>query len=115
MKHSEMVRLLRKHPTTILDALTPDVVDVMHACVGIAGEAGELLDAAKKQFAYGQQIDQENVIEELGDLEFYMEQLRQALGIARAATLRANKKKLAQRYPNFNYSDRAAKRRADKA
>ena len=49
--------------------------------VGVSGEAGELLDAVKKAVIYRKPLDLENVIEELGDLEFYMEGLRQGLEI----------------------------------
>jgi hypothetical protein len=55
-----------------------------------------------------------NVIEELGDLEFYMEQLRQALLLSREETLAANIAKLSKRYEGLNYSDAAAQARADK-
>ena len=58
-------------------------------------------------------IDIDNIIEELGDLEFYMEGLRQLLGIYRPEVLKANLKKLRERYP-AGYSDSAAIDRADK-
>ena len=45
-----------------------------------------------------QAIDRENVIEELGDLEFYMEGVRQNLGITREETLNHNIQKLSKRY-----------------
>lgn len=86
----------------------------MHAAVGIAGEAGELLDAVKKVWAYGKPIDLENAIEELGDLEFYMEALRQQIGVSREQVLQANQDKLAKRYPSLRYSDSLAQRRLDK-
>ena len=86
----------------------------MHAAVGIAGEAGELLDAVKKVWAYGKPIDLENAIEELGDLEFYMEALRQQIGVSREQVLQANQDKLAKRYPGLRYSDSLAQRRLDK-
>lgn len=86
----------------------------MHAAVGIAGEAGELLDAVKKVWAYGKPIDLENAIEELGDIEFYMEALRQQIGVIREQVLQANQEKLAKRYPGLRYSDSLAQRRLDK-
>jgi NTP pyrophosphatase (non-canonical NTP hydrolase) len=55
----------------------------MHATMGMATEAGELLDAIKKNWVYGKPIDYQNVIEELGDIEWYAEALRQALGVSR--------------------------------
>ncbi len=82
---------------------------------GIAGEAGELLDAVKKAVAYNRPLDVENVREELGDLEFYMAGLRQCCGITREETLIANKNKLGKRYSGHQYSDQQAHDRADKA
>lgn len=87
--------------------------DLMHMAVGIAGEAGELLDAIKKHWAYGKPIDLENVMEELGDLEFYMAGMRLLLNFTRSDCLLANREKLARRYGD-SYSDEAAIARADK-
>lgn len=86
----------------------------MHAAVGIASEAGELLDAVKKSWAYRKDLDYENVIEELGDIEFYLQALRSQLCIRRKETLESNYNKLMERYPSGQYSDEAAQARADK-
>src|SRR5688572_16463821 len=114
MTHPEMVRRLVQDPDKILDRLTPERVDYMHACLGIVTEAGELADACKKVIIYQQNVDYENLMEELGDLEFYMEQLRQCFGISREETLARNVDKLAKRYPGLEYSNEAAKARRDK-
>ena len=55
---------------------------MVHAVMGISGEAGELLDAIKKRWVYGKTLDIENVIEELGDIRFYMEALMNILDIS---------------------------------
>lgn len=113
--HAEMVADLSKPGQDIIDSLTPEKAHALHMAVGVAGEAGELLDAIKKHVIYNKPIDRENVVEELGDLEFYMEGLRSKLGITREETLTANYEKLAlKRYKN-GYSDQAAQERADKA
>ena len=88
--------------------------DLMHAAIGISGEAGELLDAMKKNWVYNKPLDYDNIVEELGDLEFYMEALRQQLDISREETLKENIKKLSKRYPH-GYTDQAAQERLDKA
>ncbi len=80
---------------------------------GIAGESGELLDAIKKHVIYNQPLDRDNVIEELGDLEYYAEGLRQCVGVTREETIARNIAKLTIRYGK-KYSDRAAHERADK-
>jgi len=113
--HREMVSYLVKAGDQILLELTPAKCNTWHMATGISGEAGELLDAVKKHVAYNKVMDLDNVIEELGDLEFYMEGLRQQLGINRDATLQHNYHKLMKgRYPN-GFSNEAAIARADKA
>ena len=77
--------------------------------------ASQLLDAIKKAVIYQKPLDIVNVIEELGDLEFYMEGLRQELHITREETLQATIDKLAVRYKGLQYSDTSAQERADKA
>jgi NTP pyrophosphatase (non-canonical NTP hydrolase) len=89
-------------------------LDLLHAAVGISGEAGELLDSVKKHWAYNQPVDLANLIEELGDLEFYMAAMRLVLGISRDQILQTNVDKLVARYP-VRYTDALAAARADKA
>lgn len=112
--HAEMVATLVKSPDDILSSLTAEKVDLIHAALGIAGEAGEAVDAIKKYAIYNKPLDRANVVEELGDLEFYMEQVRQRTGITREETLSANMAKLSVRYEGFKYSDQRAQDRADK-
>ncbi len=83
--------------------------------IGISGESGELLDAMKKRVVYRKELDRENVIEELGDLEFYLEGIRQGLGVTREQCIDANITKLSNRYASLKYSDDAAQQRADTA
>lgn len=112
--HTDMVAALVKPGAVIANEITPEQAHMLHMAVGISGESGELLDAIKKVVIYQKEVDRENVIEELGDLEFYMEGLRQGLGITRQETLNANVAKLAIRYADFKYSNEAAQARADK-
>lgn len=87
---------------------------LMHCAVGIAGEAGELLDAIKKTWVYGKSLDRANIIEELGDIEFYSEALRGLLNVTRDEVIAANIAKLQVRYPT-QYTDALALARLDKA
>lgn len=114
ISHEGMVTKLCKPGEQVRSEMTADGAHMIHMVLGIAGEAGELVDAVKKAAIYKQEVDIQNVIEELGDLEFYMEGLRQGLGITRAETISGNIRKLAKRYEGFNYSNDAAIARADK-
>lgn len=115
ISHADMVACLVKPGEDIAKELTAHDAHLLHMVVGISGEAGELLDAVKKSCIYRKPIDVNNVIEELGDLEFYLEGLRQGLGISREECLEANIEKLGVRYTGFKYSNEAAHARADKA
>lgn len=116
--YSEMVAALAKPGDEILESLSSDDCHSLHMVIGISGEAGELLDAVKKAVIYRKPLDLANVIEELGDIEFYMEGLRQGLGITRDMCIKANIYKLAlgpkARYKGGVYSDKAAQERKDK-
>jgi NTP pyrophosphatase (non-canonical NTP hydrolase) len=113
MKHEELVAALVKPGEIIAALMTADDAHLMHMAVGISGEAGELLDAVKKAVIYQKDLDMVNVEEELGDIEFYLEGIRQGLGITRQQCIDANIVKLQKRYGTV-YSDRAAQERADK-
>ncbi len=112
-QHATLVKSLAKNGGTIREELTPMDCHQLHMAVGICGEAGELLDAVKKRAIYQKELDIENVIEELGDLEFYMQGLRESLGITRWACLQYNIAKLTKRYGQ-TYSNTAAQERLDK-
>lgn len=113
MTHPQLVELLVKSPYVIQSSLTVQDVSLIHMVLGVCGEAGELLDAVKKQVIYRKELDRENIIEELGDLEFYLEGMRQSLNLTREEILAANIAKLQKRYAD-GYSDKAAHERADK-
>lgn len=113
-RHTKMVKDLAKDGKEIAENMTPHEAHLLHMAVGIAGEAGELLDAIKKHVIYKKELDYANVIEELGDLEFYMEGLRNPLNINRSTTLEQNYRKLSKRYSSGKYSNDQAQERADK-
>ena len=114
IRFEDMVAALVKSGQDIIDTLTPEKMHTIHMAIGVSGEAGELLDAVKKYVIYNKVLDRVNVVEELGDLEFYMEGLRQGLGITREETILANVAKLGVRYSSGSYSDKQAQDRADK-
>lgn len=91
---------------------TPNM-QLIHAAMGISGEAGELVDCIKKHVIYGQEMDMHNLIEELGDVEFYLEAMRQRIGLDREDILEANIQKLSVRYKGGFTTDES-KLRADK-
>lgn len=113
MTHPDLVKRLFKPGEEILQSISPLDCTILHAVLGISGEAGELLDGLKKAIIYRKPIDLVNIREELGDLEFYLEALRQSLNIEREETLEHNIIKLQTRYGE-SYSNNAAVERKDK-
>jgi NTP pyrophosphatase (non-canonical NTP hydrolase) len=108
-----MVASLVKPGENILVSLTPQKCHLLHMVLGIAGEAGELVDAVKKHVIYDKVLDLENVVEECADVLFYLSGMMQSLGITPTQCRTANMAKLAKRYPN-GYTNQAAITRADK-
>ena len=113
MNHQELVANLAKPGQDIVDELTPMQAFALHMAIGVSGEAGELLDAIKKFAIYQKPLDLENVVEELGDIEFYLQGIRQAFCIDREYVLQQNIEKLRKRYGQ-TYTNAAAIARADK-
>lgn len=66
-QHKDMVAALVKPGDAILATLTPLKVRLIHAAMGVAGEIGEIMDAT----------DDENFLEEAGDLLFFIRELRE--------------------------------------
>ena len=84
-----------------------DIIRLLHADMGICTESGELTDALKKFIFYGKEVDRINVIEEAGDLMWYIGLLVDALGITLDEVMTKNIAKLSTRYPD-KFTVRAA-------
>jgi NTP pyrophosphatase (non-canonical NTP hydrolase) len=89
---------------TATGAVTPRLE---HSVMGVVTEAGELMDAIKKTKIYGKQLDHVNLIEEAGDLMWYLAILADELQVSFEEIWEKNIKKLRQRYPE-KYTDEAA-------
>ena len=87
--------------------------DLLHAALGLTGEAGEFADAVKKHAIYDQPLNLENAEEELGDLLWYVALGCHALGVSMKDIAQRNINKLRVRYPE-KYDDELALIRMDK-
>lgn len=83
-------------------------VDLIHAALGVTSEAGELADAVKKHLAYGRPLDATNVVEELGDLLWYVALAADAVGVSLREVCVRNIAKLRRRYEGGRFTERAA-------
>lgn len=93
--------------------LTHQQFELVHAVLGLCTEVGELADTVKKHVIYRQPLDTENLVEEEGDVDWYLALLASAISTTRSIALEHNIAKLRKRYPD-GYNNQAAKDRADK-
>lgn len=92
---------------------SPKLIDGLHGAIGLAGEAGELLDIYKRWLIYGQKPDRDHVLEECGDSLHYLTYTLMSEDFTHADARAANVEKLRKRYPE-GFTEEAAIERADK-
>ena len=101
----------QKDALVTLSTVKPDIsMQLLHGALGLCTEVGELQDAIKRMF-YGKALDAENIIEELGDLEWYMAAIRDALDVTQAEVQARNIIKLKTRYAEKFTKHEAIERR----
>lgn len=82
--HPELVAALVKPGADILATLDPKKADLWHSATGISGEAGEICGVLFNFVdADPMVLDDIHLTEELGDMEFYLQQLRTNIGVTR--------------------------------
>lgn len=73
----------------------------MYPTLGLCGEAGEVAEKVKKIFrdkgGMYSQFDKEEILKELGDVQYYVTALAQELGFGLSDVMEANSKKLLSR------------------
>lgn len=84
----------------------PETIRLLHAAMGLATEAAELLDMLKKHIFYGRQLDMVNAAEEVGDSQWYAGIAIDVMKTTMDDILTMNIDKLKLRYPEkFTESD----------
>lgn len=100
---------LRTEPKKYKFTSTGDISPrIEHASMGITTEAGEIMDAIKKSKIYGQKLDKTNLIEEIGDMMWYLAIMSDALGVSFESIWDKNIRKLKIRFPE-KYTHELAK------
>jgi NTP pyrophosphatase (non-canonical NTP hydrolase) len=88
-----------------------DKKDVLiNGVMGLCGESGEVIDIVKKHLAHGHELDREHILEELGDVAWYLAEVAYALDASLDDVLTANIEKLRKRYPEGFDRERSIKR-----
>lgn len=83
---------------------------LMNAVMGLCGESGETIDIVKKHFFHGHELDRKHLIEEMGDVAWYLAELATALDVDLEDVLAMNIDKLKARYPEGFETSRSINR-----
>ena len=73
---------------------------VLNGLMGLNGEAGECIDILKKHFFQGHELDKDKLIDELGDVLWYIAETCEGLGVTMEEVAIRNIGKLRKRYPH---------------
>ena len=76
-----------------------DIGGLLNGCLGLAGEAGELLDMFKKWIFHNKVLDRDHAKKELGDVMWYVAMICYSMGWELDEILQMNVDKLKARYP----------------
>ena len=106
----------RQAKRTLIDRpdfqITDEQVMIVWCAVGLAGEAGEVMEHIKKGIFHQHGLDREKMRKELGDVAWYLAGLCSTLGLDLGEVMIANIEKLRQRYPD-GFSSADSLRRVD--
>ena len=71
-----------------------------NCALGLAGESGQLIDLIQDYTFKGKDLDKEKMIDELGDVLWYLSQIAQWADVDFEDVAKANIETLNKRYPN---------------
>lgn len=86
--------------------------DIIIGILGLCGETGELADLVKKHLHQGHDLRNDDIIEELGDILWYLVYTAQQLGVFFDTVANHNLAKLRKRYPEGFDPERSKNREA---
>lgn len=102
-RYQELAKVTETDQEKSLDKITTEgvsAVRLLHAAVGLAGDAGEVCAAVERYIYYKQELDRMNLVEELGDCLWYIALACNALEIDMGNVMATNISKLRARYPD---------------
>jgi mazG nucleotide pyrophosphohydrolase domain len=83
---------------------------LVNGVMGLCGESGECMDIVKKYLFQGHDLDTNHLIEELGDVAWYLATTAASQGYTLEYVLQKNVEKLRKRYPDGFSADRSIHR-----
>lgn len=75
------------------------ILRMLHGAMGVMKEVGEVLDLLEKHVFFGKPLEEERLVDEVGDSNYYMSLLVDAVGTNFEEVFEYNRKKLQKRYP----------------
>ena len=84
--------------------------DLAYLALGLIGESGEVAEHVKKHFRHGHSLDEVHLVEELGDVLWYVAVLAHMLGTDLNTVADINMAKLRKRYPEGFSEERSRER-----
>jgi NTP pyrophosphatase (non-canonical NTP hydrolase) len=112
--HEYQTLALRTDSDQTGETIPGSTMRVLHGALGCGSEAGELLGAVKKHLFYRRELDRINVIEECGDLLWYIALTLDAVGTTMDEAMERNLAKLRARYPDRFTAEKATSRDLEK-
>jgi len=89
---------LRTEQTPAFAHHNHELSQLLHAAIGACTEVGELQDAIKKHLMYGKTLDRVNIIEEVGDVLWYLALALTSVDATMEDAMERNIAKLRKRY-----------------
>ena len=83
---------------------------LINGAMGLCGESGEVIDILKKHIFHGHELDREHLLEELGDVAWYLNEAAYALDSSLEEIFDRNIAKLRKRYPEGFDKERSINR-----
>ena len=83
---------------------------LINGAMGLCGESGEVIDILKKHIFHGHELDREHLLEELGDVAWYLNEAAYALDSSLEEIFERNIAKLKKRYPQGFDKERSINR-----
>ena len=96
--------------TTLNKDLNKDQV-LLNGAMGLCGESGEVIDLLKKHLSQGHPLNKEKMIEEIGDVAWYLAEVAYALDVDLETILSKNIQKLKERYPEGFSAEKSLNRK----
>ena len=93
----------KEYQTAALRTVNPEIVKsgklLMDGILGLCGETGEVADIIKKAEFQGHELNKQKIVEELGDIAWYLAISAEAVGTDLDTVFQMNVDKLRARYP----------------